>query len=110
MTWKTSTEKKCPLVKDTCIERGCVFWTQLQGQNPQTGAMVDEWDCAIAWLPFLLIENSKFVRECSGETNGLRQDMALHSKLAIALQAGTTAGALTNEANGRNDIPALEGH
>ena len=108
MTWKTSTEKKCPLVKDTCIERGCVFWTQLQGQNPQTGAMVDEWDCAIAWLPFLLIENSKFVRECSGETNGLRQDMALHSKMAIAL-AGK-AGAIGHETERRNDIPALEGH
>jgi hypothetical protein len=110
MTWKTSTEKLCPLVKEKCVEHRCVFWTHLAGTNPQTGAPVDEWDCAVAWLPFLLIENSKFTRECSGETNGLRQDIAAHSKANLMLQAAINAGALTNETERRNNVPALDGH
>ena len=49
----------CPLLQKECIGLQCAWITQIRGMDPQTGEDVDEWDCAIKWLPVLLIENTK---------------------------------------------------
>lgn len=49
----------CPLIKDECIQFKCMFWTHMSGKNPQNGEHVDEWDCAIKWMPMLMTENTK---------------------------------------------------
>lgn len=40
-----------------------MLWTHLLGQNPQTGAQVDEFGCSIAALPILLVENARMSRQ-----------------------------------------------
>ena len=65
----------CPLIKDNCIQFKCMFWTQLRGTNPQTGQEIDEWDCAVKWLPILLIENAKEVRQGAAATESFRNVM-----------------------------------
>ena len=47
---------QCPLLKKKCIKHKCVWYNMLQGNHPQTGAMVQEWGCSIAWIPLLLVE------------------------------------------------------
>ena len=47
--------RTCPL-GHTCSE--CRWHIRLRGTNPQTGQEVDSEDCAIAWLPTLLVENA----------------------------------------------------
>lgn len=53
---------KCPLMGD-CAEHACRWYTLLQGKHPQTGADIDRWGCAVEFLPMLLCENTKYVRE-----------------------------------------------
>lgn len=65
----------CPLLKEECIQFKCVFWTQLRGTHPQTGQEIDEYNCAIAWLPMLLIENAKEVRQGAAATESFRNVM-----------------------------------
>lgn len=65
----------CPLLDKECIQFKCAFWTQLRGSNPQTGGEVDEWACAIAWLPILLIENAKEVRQGAAATESFRNEV-----------------------------------
>ncbi len=48
-------EKSCPL-GHTC--KKCHWHILIQGKDPQTGQDVNRRDCAVAWLPTLLIENS----------------------------------------------------
>lgn len=55
-------EKICPLIKKSCLEQGCTFWTHLIGKNPQTSVSVDEWNCSITFLPILLVENASVMR------------------------------------------------
>ena len=55
--------KFCPLIGKDCIGLQCSWFTQIRGANPQTGESVDEWGCAVTWLPILLIENSQKQRE-----------------------------------------------
>ncbi len=65
----------CPMLDKECIQFKCAFWTQLRGTHPQTGAEIDEWACAVAWLPVLLIENAKEVRQGAAATESFRNEV-----------------------------------
>lgn len=61
--------KKCPLINKGCIEHKCNFYVHLVGMHPQTGQATDEWNCAISWLPLLLVENSNMTRQSTASTD-----------------------------------------
>lgn len=65
----------CPLIKDDCKGLGCSWFTQLRGTNPNTGQEVDEWGCAITWLPMLLVENSQMQRHTGAAVESFRNEM-----------------------------------
>ena len=67
--------KFCPIVRGDCKKFDCMFWTQLRGTHPQTGDPIDEWDCAIKWLPILLIENAKETRSTTAALESFRNEM-----------------------------------
>ena len=48
----------CPLIKKDCVGLKCAWFTKVVGYDMNTGKEVDEYQCAVAWLPMLLIENS----------------------------------------------------
>jgi len=57
---KIESKANCPLDNfNPCRQTDCAWFTQLRGNNPNTGEPIDEWGCAIAWIPVLLIENSQ---------------------------------------------------
>lgn len=79
-------EKKviCPLMHKQCIEDGavvdgelhaCRFWVVVIGKDPQTGQDIHRGDCAFAWTPVLLIENSKMQRETGAAVESFRNEM-----------------------------------
>jgi len=74
----------CPLMKEQCVsgwtksmgqdektgERtSCRFWTRLAGKDPQSQQVVDHFDCAIAWLPVVGIENSQMTRQVAAQVS-----------------------------------------
>ena len=74
----------CPLMGSECIDDGavrdgelvkCRFWVHVQGMNPQTGETVSNGDCAIAWTPMLLIENSQQQRQTGAAVESFRNEM-----------------------------------
>ncbi len=65
----------CPLIKKDCIGLQCAWFTQVRGTNPNTGKEVDEWACAIAWLPVLLIENSQQQRSTGAAVESFRNEV-----------------------------------
>ena len=68
-------------MKKTCIKLydRCPKWINVQGQNPQTGEAVNQWDCADAWVPILLIENSGQQRGTQAAVESLRNETARHA-------------------------------
>jgi hypothetical protein len=74
----------CPMMGgEECVEDGairngelvkCRFWIHVQGKNPQTGETVSNGDCAMAWMPVLLIENSKVNRETGAAVESMRNE------------------------------------
>jgi len=65
----------CPLIKDNCKGLECSWFTQVRGVNPQTGQPVDEWGCAMVWLPIFLIENSQQQRQTGAAVESFRNEM-----------------------------------
>ena len=64
---------KCEEVKDGAIHR-CAWYTKLAGTNPNTGEVMDEQGCAMAWLPMLMIENSMQQRSTSAAVESFRNE------------------------------------
>lgn len=72
--------KFCPLIGKDCIGLECSWFTQIRGVNPNTGKDVDEWGCAITWLPILMIENSQQQRVTASTVQEFRNESAKSSE------------------------------
>lgn len=92
----------CPLMGGKpCIEDGaivdgelvaCRFWVHVQGQNPQTGEMVNNGDCSFCWTPMLMIENSKVNRETGAAVESFRNEMSAANQASQQVLLATLAG------------------
>ncbi len=88
----------CPLWKAPCKEHVCRWYIQIQGQHPNTGEQLNRWDCAIAWLPTLLIEGAQQQRQTGAAVESFRNEMVKSNKMSLALMAGAQEQyRLTNE-------------
>ena len=90
---KMEVKSNCPLNKfQPCKQMECAWFTHMRGHNPNTGTDVDEWACAIAWLPILLIENSQQQRQTGAAVESFRNEMvrANHMTTNILLQQSPT--------------------
>lgn len=97
---------KCPLWKKTMSQvcHTCPCWVLIRGKNPQGTEEIDRWDCAIAWLPMLLIENAQQSRQAGAsadkvatEVAKFHHNMTEFNKISIALQAQGGNGSLVED-------------
>jgi hypothetical protein len=67
----------CPLHKVDTSEvcHKCPWWTRIVGKNPQSEELIDDWRCAIAMLPTLLIENAQQTRQLGAATESMRNEV-----------------------------------
>lgn len=76
---KPDPESTCPYTghKDKCSKHfmNCPKWINVIGTNPQTRESVNQWKCADAWLPLLLIENSQQQRQTGAAVESFRNEM-----------------------------------
>ena len=97
----------CPLMGgEPCVEDGsvrngelvaCRFWVYVHGKHPQTGEDIRNGDCAIAWTPVLMIENSKVNRETGAAVESLRnENVTTGQQITNALLQVATAKQLEN--------------
>ena len=53
----------CPLIGESCRQLECMWYTKVSGVHPQTGEQVEEYGCAVAWIPFLQMDNTMHVNQ-----------------------------------------------
>jgi len=51
--------------------------------DPNTGKEVDEWGCAIAWLPLMLVENSQQSRHTSAAIESFRNEVVKNQQESL---------------------------
>lgn len=78
---KLEPKPNCPLNSfESCKALDCAWYTQLRGKDPQSENEIDEWGCAIAWTPVLLVENSQQQRQTGAAVESFRNEMVLANK------------------------------
>ena len=86
---KIESKANCPLDNfNPCRQTGCAWFTQLRGNNPNTGEPIDEWGCAIAWIPVLLIENSQQQRQTGAAVESFRNEVVKSNEQTTLLLKG----------------------
>jgi hypothetical protein len=65
----------CPLIRKKCIENKCSWYIQVRGMNPNTGIEVDQWSCAVSWIPMLQIETSQQARQAGAAVESFRNEV-----------------------------------
>lgn len=67
----------CPLHKQDMSKvcHKCPLWIKLRGQDPQSNEMFDHWNCALAWIPIMLVENSQQQRQTGAAVESFRNEM-----------------------------------
>jgi len=86
----------CPLIKKDCVGLTCAWYTRVQGIDNNTGNQVDNYECAISWLPMLLIENSGQQRSTGAAVESFRNEMVKSNEQSQQLLLAT-AGIIQNE-------------
>jgi hypothetical protein len=81
----------CPLIKKDCVGLTCAWYTRVQGYDVNTGNQVDSYECAISWLPMLLIENSGQQRQTGSAVESFRNEMVKSNEKAQQLLLATAS-------------------
>ena len=89
----------CPLLKKECIGIQCAWFTQVRGHNPNTGKEVDEWSCAVVWLPVLLIENSQQQRSTGAAVESFRNEMVKANEVGQQVLLAATGAQVRSQIN-----------
>lgn len=84
--------KTCPLGSDCEKVVGdeihrCRWYIQLAGKDPTSEKQIDEWGCAIEWMPILMVENSMQQRSTSAAVESFRNEMVDAQKASLEVLA-----------------------
>ena len=87
----------CPLHRRDMSEvcHTCAWWTQVRGKHPQSNEEIDHWNCAVGWIPMLLIEGAQQSRQTGAAVESFRNEMvkANESNTEMLLNAARLNGA-----------------
>ena len=73
---KLEAKANCPLDGfNPCRQLDCAWFMKVRGNNPNTGEEIDDFGCAMAWMPVLLIENSQQQRQTGAAVESFRNEM-----------------------------------
>ena len=73
---KIEAKTNCPLDNfNPCRQLECAWFMKVAGTNPNTGKEVEDWGCAMAWMPILMIENSQQQRSTGAAVESFRNEM-----------------------------------
>lgn len=79
----------CPLhkVDTSTVCHTCPWWTRIVGKNPQSEELIDDWRCAVAMLPMLLIENAQMQRQTGAAVENFRNELVSGVMEAVEVAA-----------------------
>lgn len=64
----------CPRINGKCKKHPCKFWIHVRGRHPQTGEMMDTWDCADVLKVTLQIEACRLTDSVGAAVESARNE------------------------------------
>lgn len=89
----------------------CPWYVQVKGADPQTGTELDQWACAMTWVPLLLVENSQQQRQTGSAVESFRNEMVKQNNqlAAIMLHTGGNQKFIEGDTDAENERSAGDG-
>ena len=82
---KLKVKDNCPLDNfNPCRKFECGWFIQIRGKHPQTGEEVDEYGCAMALMPMLMIENSRQTSHAGSAIESFRNEMVKQNMTTLS--------------------------
>ena len=90
----------CPLIQKKCVEHKCAWYTCVRGTNPNTGEEIDDWRCAVSWMPMMTVEIAQKSNQTGAAVESFRNEVveANHQNQQLythALQRGINVAQIT---------------
>lgn len=74
----------CPLNGfEECRQMDCAWFVKIAGTNPNSGKEIEEWGCAMAWMPVLLIEGAQQSRQTGAAVESFRNEMVRQNQQVL---------------------------
>ena len=80
----------------------CPWYIQVKGYDANLGKEVENWGCAIAWMPALMINTANEVRQGAAATESFRNDMVKQGQEAQKVLIAAKLGIPQNFLGGGN--------
>lgn len=73
---KIQAKTNCPLNNfEPCKELECAWFMKVAGKHPQKDEEVEDWGCAVAWMPIFLMENTRVNFQTGAAVESFRNEM-----------------------------------
>ena len=104
---KLEVKQNCPLDSfNPCRELECAWFMKIQGKNPNDGKDIEEWGCAMSWLPILLVENAQQSRSTGAAVESFRNEMVVSN--AENIKALITTAQMQSEIQSKKQLKIVE--
>ena len=77
------------------MEHGCTLYARISGSNPQTGEIIDTYDCSLTIIPMLLVENAQQSRQTGSAVESFRNEMVKANEQSVRLLAAAQQNLLS---------------
>ena len=81
----------------------CEWWVHLRGKHPQGEEIIDQWGCAISWLPVLMVENSQQQRQTGAAVESFRNEMVKFNQSSLEVLVQQTRRPALTKYGGDHD-------
>jgi hypothetical protein len=71
----------CPLIGKECKRHKCAWYTRISGTDPQTGRDIDDYGCAVSFMPMLAINIGKETYSAGAAVESFRNEVVHHSQV-----------------------------
>lgn len=73
---KIEPKAQCPLNGfEPCKQMDCGWFMKISGTHPNTGEPIEDWNCAVSWIPIMLIENGRQQHSTASAVESFRNEM-----------------------------------
>lgn len=95
VTMEIKPKNNCPLNNfEPCKELECAWFMKVVGKDPQSEKEIEDWGCAVTWIPVLTIENSQQQRQTGAAVESFRNEMVKSNEASQQILLQTTAARL----------------
>ena len=85
---KLTVKDNCPLDNfNPCRQFECAWFMEVKGTNPNTGEEANEWGCAMAFMPLMMMSNAQQSRQTGAAVESFRNEMVKSNQTSNELMS-----------------------